>query len=265
VTPAITPVEACMAVIGLRTIISRKTERITRATLDRIDGIPKEVNRLARQLVRDELTDTWYSDLNYKATLSDLARGIDVQQVQDMADQFPDEYRAVGHALSLAASQVIADLQKLVPTSVYQTVTGQTSLLPDDMRLWKFVSVLEVLDNPLMVFALMNTGALLRSQAHAVRVVYPTLSAAIDAALFDATVKAKAARKGFELAPRAEVGVKAWMGQPPVSPGMLKSSQEAAGRMKDKRAAQDQAKARGTGKTVKMTETASQASNLNAP
>lgn len=260
----ISPVEACLAVIGIRTIISAKVDKVGRVTLDRIDGIPKEVKQLARALVNDKLTETWYSDLNYRATLADLAKGIDLQQVQDMADQFPPQYRDVGHALSLAASQIIQQLSTMIPTSVYQTVAGSTNLLPDDVKLWKFVSILEVLDNPLMVFALMNTGALLRSQAAAVRLIFPTLSGAIDAALFDATVKAKAAKKSFELSPRAEVGVKAWMGQGPVSKPMLKSSQAAAQRNKDKSQERERS-AKAASKTVGMAETASERSNMNAP
>ncbi len=261
----IAPAEACLAVIGLRTIISHKVERITRPTLDRIDGIGKEITRLARDTVNDRLEETWYSDLNYKATLADLARGVDLDQVQAMADEFPTEFRAVGHALTIFASQVIQELQGMIPTSVYMTVSGSTSLLPDDVKLWKFVSILEVLDNPMMVFPLMSTGALLRSQSHAVRVVYPTLSAAIDAALFDATIKAKTAKKSFELPVRTETGVKAWMGQGPVSKGMLQTSQAAAQRNKDKAQARDTAKQGGTSKTVAMAVSPAQASNLNAP
>lgn len=260
----ISPAEAAMAVIGLRTIISRKVERITRPTLERIDGIGREVQRLARQMVHDQLTETFYSDLNYRATLADLSRGFDLTQVTEMADAFPPEFRDVGHALTLGASQVIQELSKLIPTSVYQTVAGPTSLLPDDVKVWKFVSILEVLDNPLMVFPLMNTGALLKSQANAVRLIYPTLSAAIDAAILDATVKAKAAKRSFELSPRAEVGVKAWMGQPQASPAMLQSTQAAAARTKEKAAARDQAKANPS-KTVTMTETGSQRADMNAP
>lgn len=261
--PPITPVEACLAVIGLRTIISRKTERVSRATLDRIDGLGNEVSRLARALVKDEITETFYSDLNYRQTLADLSKGFELDQVHEMADQFPAEYRDVGHALTIAASQVMKELATMIPTSVYTTVTGPTQLIPDDVKIWKFVSILEVLDSPLMVFPLMATGALLRSQAHAVRVIYPTLSAAIDAAILDATIKAKANKKSFELAPRAEVGVKAWMGQPPVSASMLKTSQAAAQRTKAKQEQAKQGKA--AGKTVAMGETPSERSNMNAP
>lgn len=217
ILPPVAPVEAAMAVIGLRTIVSKKVERVRRAELDRIDGIAKEVARLARNLVNDELTETFYSDLDYRAMLNDLAHGFDLDQVQKMTDHFPGEFRDLGLALTLQSTQVIEALMAMVPTSVYQTITGPRSLVPSDVAVWKFVSILEVLDDPMLIFPLMNTGALLRSQATAVRTLYPTLSAAVDAALFDATVKAKARKRSFELAPRAEVGVQAWISTSPTA------------------------------------------------
>ena len=271
----ITAAESCMAVIGLRAIISAKVEKITKPTLERIAGLEKEIGRLARDMVNDKLTETFYSDLNYRAMLRDLAHGVNLKQVQEMADQFPTEYRDAANAMTIAASQVIKTLSGMIPTSVYTTVAGPTTLLPDDMKLWKFVSILEVLDNPLLVFPLMNTGALLRSQATAVRQLYPTLSAAIDSAILGATIKAKAARKSFELAPRAEVGVKNWIRtnpSPEAAPVVaklaatqkqrLQSSQAAAQRGKDKQAQRDTPK--GT-KTAAMAETTSERANMNAP
>ena len=271
----IAEVESCLAVIGLRTGISDKVERITKPTLERIAGFEKEIGRLARDLVNNKLTETFYSDLNYRAMLRQLAHGVNLKQVQEMADQFPDEYRDAAHAMTIAASQVIKTLSGMIPTSVYTTVAGPTTLLPDDMKIWKFVSILEVLDNPLMVFPLMNTGALLRSQATAVRQLYPTMSEAIDAAILDATIKAKAAKKSFELAPRAEVGVKNWIRTNPspvaapvvaklaeTAKKRLQSSQAAAQRGKDKQAQRDPPKG---SRAVAMAETTSQRSDLNAP
>ncbi len=271
----ISPAEATLAVIGLRTIISDKVERITKPTLDRIDGLEKEIKRLSRDLVNDKLTETFYSDLNYRAMLRQLANGVNLQQVQAMADQFPTEYRDVANAMTISASHVIQTLSGMIPTSVYTTVAGPTTLLPDDMKLWSFVSILEVLDNPLMVFPLMNTGALLRSQATAVRQLYPTLSGEIDAAILDSTIKAKANRKSFELSPRAEVGVKNWIRTNPspeaapiveklaaTTKKRLQTSQAAAQRGKDKKAQADTPKAT---KPVAMSETSSQRSNMNAP
>jgi hypothetical protein len=264
--PPISPAESLLVTIGLRTLITKKVERVTKGKLDRVRTLPLEVKRLGRDMVNDHLTETFYSSLNYRAMLKDLSEGVDMQQIQDMLTSFPAQYRAAATALLLISNQVIQQLQTELPTSSYQTVSGMKNLIPDDARTWKFVSILEVLDNPLLVFPLMATGALLRSQAHAVRTLYPTLSAHIDAWILDATIKAKAKLKSFELSPRAEVGVKAWMGQGPVSPGVLASSQQAVQSAKDKKvAAQSQAQAKRKSNLPQMSETAAQGTDLKAP
>lgn len=260
-----------MAVIGLRTIISKKVEKVRRATLDRIDGFDKEIARRAREVVNGELTEAFYSDLNHRAMLHDLSEGFNVTQVQKMADLFPAKYRDLGLALAGAAPSVIAALMKLAPTSSYETLTGAKQLRPSDVAVWRFVSILDVLDDPMLIFPLMNTGALLRSQANAVRSLYPTFSAAVDAALLEATIKAKARLKSFELPPRAEVGVQCWAStsitaSPEVAmqrKGRLQASQQVAAKSKadqEKRAAVAQAK-----KAVSMTETQAQRSDPAAP
>jgi hypothetical protein len=238
--PEINPVEKCLAVIGVRPIISRKVEHITKATLAEIEGLLRQIERLARKLVRNDLTETFHSDLNYRQTLKDLARGVDVHQVEEMVKGFPPQYRATGTALALAASGIIQGLLKLLPKSEYQTLSGVQTLIPPSTKIFRFVSILEVLDALLQVFALMNTGALLRSQAAAMRAVYPTLSAAIDAAIFEAITAARATKKSFQLAPRAEIGVKAWQGQGPVSKSSLQLAQANVQRQKDRQAAQKQ-------------------------
>ena len=226
-TPDIDPVEATMAVIGLRTIISKEVERITKGTLTQVANLGKKVAQQSRALVNDELEETFYSDLNYRAMLHDLAEGVDLGQVQEMAERFPPEFQDLGMALATQAAQIVQALEGMVPKSLYQTATGLQNLAPPDVEVWKFVSILEVLDDPLLVFPLMSTGALLRSQAQAVRTLYPILCSAIDAALFDAALKAKQKRKSFELSPRAEHGVRVWaMSRPPESPEEAQRQQE---------------------------------------
>lgn len=260
--PPISPAESLLVTIGLRTLITKNVEKVTKGKLDRIRTLPLEVQRLARDMVNGKLSESVYSDLNYRAMVKDLSQPVDMQQVQDMLSQFPQQYRAAATALLLISGQVIQQLQAQIPTSNYQTVSGMTNLMPDDVKLWKFVSILEVLDNPLLVFPLMATGALLRSQANAVRTLYPTLSAHIDAWILDATIKAKAKVKSFELSPRAEVGVKAWMGQGPMSASALRSSQAAVKTAKDKQATRVQ---QHKSKVAGMSETQAQASDLKAP
>jgi hypothetical protein len=260
--PEIALVEAALSVIGIRTLITRKVERITKGKLAEIAHVPKDVERMARQLVTGKLEATFRSDLNYRATLKDLAAGWDEQQVSDMIEAFPPAYQAVGTAIVVHAKQIMDALMQFYPTSVYQTVAGATNLVPSDVKIWKFVNILEVLDDPLTVFSLMHTGALLKNQAAAVRAVYPSLSAAIDAALAEATIRAKGEKKSFELPPRAERGVKAWNGNGPIDPKLLRAAQATAATAK---ARQIQQKKDTADRLAKQMQTPTQRPDPGAP
>ena len=90
--------------------------------------------------------------------------------------------------------------------------------MPNDLAIYAFESVLEVLDEPDRIFAFMVAGALTKRQVDAFRKCYPTISSAIDEALRDAAGDEKAKHPDFELDPTTELGVQRWMGQPAVSP-----------------------------------------------
>jgi hypothetical protein len=234
--PKIADVEALLMTVGLRAVISRQVETVTKAKLKTMSAIPKQVADLARKLVNDELSPSFYSDLNYRQAVKELAAGFKIEQVVAMTQKFPREYQVAGSALIIKAQEVVQQLSQLVPVSQYQTLAGSVDLLPADTKLFKFISILEVLDDPLMVFSLMGRGALLKTQANAVRVCYPTLSAAIDAAILQATMTAKSAKKSFELPYRAEYGIKAWFGKGPVPTSTLQKAQAAVARSNAKKA-----------------------------
>jgi hypothetical protein len=224
-TPEVAPAEALLATIGIKPVISRAVERVRVAQLEEAAAIGKQITKLARDTVNGELEQNYDAEFDYKSTLKDLARGFQPHQVEQMTAAFPAKYRAQAGAFVLLATSLAAELQKMYPVSTYQTVTGSINQLPSDLKFWKFVNILNVLDDPLTVFPLMASGALSRKEAAAVRLVYPTLSTAVDAALFQATVSAKAAKKSFELDPQTEIGVKAWFGQGPLPASLLKKAQ----------------------------------------
>jgi hypothetical protein len=223
--PEIAAPEALLATIGIKPVISREVEKVYVSQLREAKDISKKIQKLARDMVNGELEETFDSDVDYKTLAKDLARGFNVKQVQAMVAAFPSTYRAEAAGFIALSTSLAQELAKMYPVSTYQTVTGSINQLPSDLKFWKFVNILSVLDDPLTVFALMATGALLRKQAKAIRLIYPTLSAAIDAAIFQATVAAKVKKKSFELDPRAEIGVKAWNGLPPISPSLMKRFQ----------------------------------------
>ena len=225
--PAIAPVEIMLAVIGMKPIISREVETVSPETLDEMDKVPEEIAQLARGVVRGtKVTPPKYAPFEPQKAINDLAAGWDVQQVKDMIAKFPVRYQAIGTALVVKSQDVIKQLMQGYPIAQYQTLSGSVSLQPTDMKKFKFKSVLEMVNEPLRVFEFMSTGALTKAQAHAVRTVYPTLSACIDAALMNETVAAKAARASFELPPRAEYGVKNWFQKPQISQSAAVQSQK---------------------------------------
>lgn len=223
--PVIAPAEALLAIIGIKPVVSREVEKVYLYQLREAMALGKTVTKKAKDLVNGDLEDTYADTIDYKAVLKDLAKGFQIRQVQQMLAAFPGKYRSLGAGFAMLASSLATELQKMYPISTYATVSGSTNEAPTDLKLWSFVNLLEVLNDPLMVFPLMASGALLRKQGQAIRLVYPTLSAAIDAALFQATVSAKAGKKSFELDSRAEIGVKAWFGQSPIPTELLQHAQ----------------------------------------
>lgn len=224
--PQIAVVEGLLLEVGIDALISRQVERIGKGRLAKMASIPREIETLSRKLVRGDLEPSVaLSDFDWRRDVAELAAGWDAQQVIDMCKQFPPEYQAAASALIIKAQALIKELSTGLPLAKYQTFAGDKSLMPADSHIFKFASVLEVIRNPLIVFQLMAGGSLLKIQANAVRETYPTMSAAIDAGIVNATIAAKAEKKSFELNERAERGVKAWFGKGAIPTSALKQSQ----------------------------------------
>lgn len=230
--PPIDLVEALLLGVGVDAVISRKVEKFNGARLRRVAKLPSDIARLAGKLVRGKLEPVIpSSDFEWRRSVAELAAGWDAQQIIDTCRQFPPQYRAAASALVIKSMALIKELSAGLPLQKYQTFAGSANLIPADAHIFKFETVLAVVRDPLIVFPLMAGGMLLKIQANAVRETYPTISTVIDAALFQATAAAKAAKKSFELPERAEKGVRAWMGQPPTGHAALQQSQANVARM----------------------------------
>lgn len=253
----IDPVEALMVTVGLKAIISRTVEKFRQGDLRRAVMLGKEIQRLARDLVNGELKAAGTSEFNYRPLLKDLARGWDQEQVIEMMAQFPPEFGVHTTGLLIRSKQIIDALLTDYPQTNYVTATGSINLVPSDLKIFKFAQVLEVLVDPLEVFGLMAEGGLLQTQVAIVRRAYPSISDAIDAALLDETVKAKARDKAFELPGLTEIGVRAWYGKGPISTSSLKLAQSAIDTANQRK--QDQAAAPTSGNLPRAQQTTAQA------
>lgn len=208
-----------LAVIGLKPIISREVEEISTETLDRMDKVDEEIASLAKGVVRGQkVTPPQYAPFDPQKAINDLAAGWDVNQVAKMIQRFPVRFQAIGTALIVKSQEVIKQLMEGYPIAQYETLSGAINLKPTDLKRFKFKSVLELVNDPIRVFEFMSTGALNKAQAHAVRTVYPTLSACIDAALFNETASAKATKGAdWQIPYRQSYGIKKWLQKPAIS------------------------------------------------
>jgi hypothetical protein len=235
--PPISMLEGLLVEIGIDALISREVEKIGAGRLRQAAKMPDEIRTLSRKLVRGELEPSiGLRDFSWRKAVTELAAGWEVDQVVSMLKSFPPEYQAAASALVIKSVKLIKELASGLPLTRYQTLAGSKNLIPADAHIFKFASVLEVIRDPLIVFPLMAGGALLKLQANAVRETYPTISAAIDMALVQATFVAKANKKSFELPPRVEYGVRNWMGKSPIEAGALQQSQKNVSAMNEKKA-----------------------------
>jgi hypothetical protein len=256
--PPIAPEEAALAVIGVRAVISRTVERITKAQLHEMDDLPKEIGKLAKSLCRDGMVETPTERVNYRPMLKQLSEGIKPQQLEEMVAAFPPGFHDLAGAFLSFSLQLVQQLQQMLPKSVFQTLAGYTNLVPSDVAVWRFANILGVLDNPLSVFSLMGTGALLKSQVGALRLVYPTLTKCIDEAIDEAKLDEQGVKQSWRFAPRAEIGVRVWTGTPRIDPKTLTALQANTQAAKDQQAAQKQQIADRTSQASKDTLTGTQ-------
>lgn len=224
----IAPVELALATVGIRGIILGDIEKIRASHFHDMANLGREIEKQARSLIQGNGGKLKTTKLDYKPMLRALADGIDNQRIEDTLAAFPKTHRELATLFSIHATQIANQLVQFIPRSEYQTATGVIPLAPSDTRIWKFFSTVDILEDPMSVFALMGSAALLKSQAKAMRAVYPTLSACIDQSLQAAIIAEKTEKKSFEVNPRVDYGLRTWMLQPPVSPKMMGLAQENA-------------------------------------
>lgn len=213
----INPGELALASIGLSPIVKGEMPKVGLGKLNDMGNIPKEITKLAGKLADGELTYQPYShEHSYKTLLARLTNPLAQHEVADLIGKFHIEAGDIATSFAVAAQQALADLKAIFPVSVYKTYAGPKNIEPNANVVFEFLNRLDVVNDPLRVFPLIATGALLKSQADIVRQVYPTLSREIDTQIAAAVAKRRAASpisRPYQLPPRAEVGVAKWQGR----------------------------------------------------
>src|ERR1700690_1196813 len=211
----IDPGEKLMAVTGVRPVISKAIEKMRMPQVHEAAKVPEELIKLSKKMVRGELEQPAFPHASYMPLLKDLSEDYNESQVEKMIGSLPHEWQAdVGMPYLAVAQRAFQFLQGGPPHAGYGTLAGSTSLRPDDAAYFGFLGKLTILDDVRSVFAMMQCGMLLKSQVECVRLVYPTLSDAIDYCITGAIIDEKTNLKSYQLPVYAEFGVSTWIGKP---------------------------------------------------
>lgn len=213
-TPPIDPGELALATVGVSALIEGTPPKMGIGKIEEALRIPRRAIALARRLCDGELTYTPMPRAHsYKTLLDKLPKKLSAPDIEGWVNMFPPEAASMAGRFQAVAQEAMDQLRDLFPTSTISSFTGPENIPPDDVRVWRFFSQLELLNDPLRAFELIAVGAILRSQTIAAREVFPTLTAFFDKALYYQLSVHKAAKKSYRVPPRAEQGLSVWLGR----------------------------------------------------
>jgi hypothetical protein len=210
--------EAILAVVGVRPLLTAKVEKITGPEWEQIGKLDRTIYKLARDLARGQLDRSTFPAINYDRSLAALTSTPDQAQIQGMVDQFPVELHDATTAFLGQSARALNYLRTKFPVSRYVTVFGNVNLSPSFCAIDEFEDLLEVVDRPLSIFAMVDEGRLTSDMALAMQTVYPGLYVAIVKAIVTRVVLEKARTKDYD--PSFEHGAAVLLAVPGLDPGL---------------------------------------------
>jgi hypothetical protein len=209
--------EKWAVILGVGCVLSRETEKITKAQRTRVDDLEVEILDLANKLCSGKIKVSWPKHPVMKKVDEQLRAGFTQAQLMAMIAGIPPEAQTSYMAV---AKREFDFLGMAFPREKLDGLIKPIDVPKNEFDYYKFYGMYRVIDDPLYVFQLISSGGLLVKQAQAVRVVFPSLSAFIDECVAQAfeelTVKAAVSGKTFSLPHKADIGVRDWKSIPVV-------------------------------------------------
>lgn len=180
--------EALLAATGVRGVITKTLGKVTQAQRQEAAGIDARIKLLASKLVLGTLEagDEQPGDpFDYDGMLHDFSEAPDADQLAKMVAGFPVEDEDDASAFQACAGRAWRYLLGRYPVSIQRKLVGAVNMPPSSLALTAFEFELLIVDKPLAVFQLVDTGALLAPQVKALVACYPTLHASVLEAIAD--------------------------------------------------------------------------------
>lgn len=221
--------EALLSATGVRGVIEKTLGKITQAQRDEAAGIDARVQLLAAKLVLGTLGagDEQPGDpFDYDGMLRDFSEPPDADQLAKMVAGFGPADEDDASAFQSCAGRAWRYLLGRYPVAVEQNLIGAVNRPVSSMALTAFEFELLIVDRPLAVFHLIDSGALLLPQAKAFVACYPTLQQAVIDAIQDRVTNETAEHQDYE--PPFALAISTLVGAPYVDPVVTRGLAAAA-------------------------------------
>ncbi len=215
------PIEALAATTGIGLITGERKAPVSLDEIERAGKLAQKVAELVASAVNDTLNHRVPPPINVDRATEELNRLRDHGDHVDMITSFPPGYRRLATGYNLFLSQLRDEIAKMVPRQVSDRITGPEVNPAPAYQVAKFLSVLQVIDDPIQVIRCIGAGTLTKKQSAAVKLVYPTLSELITTALVAAIVM-----RGKQPSWRLNNGLAAWFETTPLPQAMLQRLQD---------------------------------------
>ena len=209
------PAEALLATTGLTVVLRGDMPLVGVMLQRRALDIPRRIKQLAKQMVADELSRaiTMPRHISYQDMDKLLSGPLPEQLIENTTARFPANVHDQAVSFMALVARIHDQLAESFPTQEYQTALGPVKIEPPSDQTWAFYSKYWIIDQPLIVFQLMQAGALLPDQVGAIQGYYPTLYENMKSAVLDALVQSKGGKDMLQISPRLNRSVTTFLGQ----------------------------------------------------
>lgn len=212
----IEPGQATLAVTHLTPVLKGDMPYIGVERQREVMRLSDTIAGLAKDVVYDRLPKkvTMPRPFTYRQALKMFTQPVPEAVIAQIMSQFPPGTEDVALSFKATLAATYKRLASELPVSEYQTYLGPRNIQPTSDKVWQWFSRYWVIDDPLVVFPLMQGGCILSSQVAAVRDYFPAIYEEAKSAILAAlTSRSIAEAKFLNLPPRSDRGVAIFLGK----------------------------------------------------
>jgi hypothetical protein len=202
--------EATLAVVGLSTVLKGDMPRMGVAKQKEVIDLNKKIDALAADFVYDRLPRklSMPRPFTYRQLLDKFTKPIPESEVTAIVAKFPPDAHDAALSFLSTLTQAYKHVADMLPVANYDTYLGPKRIMPTSDKTTEFFLKLWVIDDPLICFQLMQSGAIQVEQVQAVAEFFPSLYNYMKAAILDALISRNHREASFmDLPPRADRGL----------------------------------------------------------